>query len=227
MKKIVLLVFVALFLYGFTGGNQLVIEDISVSFGDIAFSKSVNNGKAFCKIENERISIEGVKGTNYFNAPDESRFEATAPILLTSVNNEESFTFTTKMQCKLETTYDAGTVYIYIHNNNWLKFAFELDEKNRKRVVTVRTDQTSDDNNHDIIDQDYIYLKISSNVKQLGFYYSLDGMDWNLVRLFKNDYPDNIWIGISSQSPKGSGVITYFENVKLVRENVKNFRLGN
>lgn len=36
---------------------------------------------------------------------------------------------------------------------------FEQDERGKHRVVTVRTVGTSDDNNHEVIEQDNIYYK--------------------------------------------------------------------
>lgn len=152
--------------------------------------------------------------------------EASAPILLTQINNQKSFTFSTRMQSSIENKYDAGTLYLYVNDNDWLKFAFELDEKGRRRVVTVRTKNTSDDNNHDIITQDYVYMKISSDTKQIGFYYSTNGTDWNLARLYRNEYPANLWIGISSQSPGGKGNIAYFEDMTFTETSVTSFRLG-
>ena len=50
-----------------------------------------------------------------------------------------------------------------------------------------------------------VYLKISSDTKTIASYYSIDKKRWNMVRLYKNCYPKNIYLGISSQCPqKGS-----------------------
>ena len=59
----------------------------------------------------------------------------------------------------------------------------------RHRMVSVRTIGTSDDNNHDVVTSKSVYMKISSDTKTVGFYYSLDKKTWQLIRLFKNDYP--------------------------------------
>lgn len=48
-------------------------------------------------------------------------------------------------------------------------------------------------------------MKISSDTKVVGFYYSIDGKQWQLVRVFKNEYPSEIKIGIGAQSPVGKG----------------------
>jgi hypothetical protein len=52
----------------------------------------------------------------------------------------------------------------------WLKMAMEMDERDRTRMVSVRATGTSDDNNHDVVTSKSVYMKISSNMKTVGFY---------------------------------------------------------
>ena len=72
-----------------------------------------------------------------------------------------------------------------------------------------------------------VYMKISSDTKTVGFYYSLDKKSWQLIRLFKNDYPASIWVGISTQSPLGEGTTAVFEDLSLAQQSISDFRLGN
>jgi regulation of enolase protein 1 (concanavalin A-like superfamily) len=60
----------------------------------------------------------------------------------------------------------------------------------------------------------------------VAFYYSLDNQSWQLIRLFKNDYPASIWVGISTQRPLGDGTSAVFEDISLTRQSVSHFRLG-
>jgi hypothetical protein len=69
-------------------------------------------------------------------------------------------------------------------------------------------------------------MKISSDTKTVGFYYSTDDKEWQLIRLFKNEYPAKIWLGISSQSPVGDGNASTFENLALTQRSIADFRLG-
>lgn len=209
-----------------TESNTVGMEDISFTFSGISFTKAINNASKSYSVSDSCLTVDAGSGTNYFISPDGGRSEATAPILLTEIDNMKPFTFTTRLKSNIEKEYDAGTVYIFIDNENWLKFAFERDEKNRCRVVTVRTVNSSDDNNHDIIGQDYVYLRISSNGKQIGYYYSLDGIDWNLARIYRNEYPSTIWLGISSQSPKEGNNIAYFDEMSLTNNYISRHRLG-
>ena len=147
-------------------------------------------------------------------------------MLLAEIDNGEPFTLTAKVTPTFLDTYDAGALYIWVRSDLWLKMAMERDERRRTRLVTVRTTGTSDDNNHDVVTAKSVYMKISSDTKTVGFYYSLDNEEWQLIRLFKNDYPDAVWLGVSSQSPVGNGNSSTFENVVLTQASISDFRLG-
>jgi regulation of enolase protein 1 (concanavalin A-like superfamily) len=69
-------------------------------------------------------------------------------------------------------------------------------------------------------------MKISSDTQTVGFYYSIDNQSWQLIRLFRNEYPEKIWLGVSAQSPLGNGTSASFEDVSLTQTSVADFRLG-
>jgi regulation of enolase protein 1 (concanavalin A-like superfamily) len=71
-----------------------------------------------------------------------------------------------------------------------------------------------------------VFMKMSSDTKTIGFYYSLDKENWQLVRLFRNAYPTETWIGVSTQSPIGNGTSATFEECSLTQSSVKDFRMG-
>jgi len=201
-------------------------EPCSVQLPEIHFTRSLNDAVNNASAENKEITIHSDAKKDYFNDPDGKLSNGTAPVLLAEVDNTKSFTLTAKVTPLFKTTYDAGALYIFSTETLWHKFAFEQDERGKTRIVTVRTIDTSDDNNHEAITQDHVYLKISSDTKTVGFYFSTDNVTWNLARLYKNNYPKVIWLGISSQSPIGSGNSTMFENCSLTDKSVKDFRTG-
>ena len=69
-------------------------------------------------------------------------------------------------------------------------------------------------------------MKISSDTRTVASYYSLDQKNWQLVRLYKNDYPNELWVGISAQCPIGKGTVDHFSDVTLTQSSVTDFRLG-
>lgn len=192
------------------------------------FSESLNkakeNTKAFGRDSIEIISSEE---TDFFIEPGQPPYnKANAPLLLEPVDNTKPFTFSIKVSPTHLVKYDAGMAFLYVNDSEWLKFAFEVDERMIGRIVTVKTKQFSDDNNHDAIPAKSVYLKISSDTKVVGFYYSLDAKTWQLVRVFKNEYPQNLKIGIGSQSPAGKGNKAIFSDFQWKEGSVKDFRMG-
>ncbi len=201
-------------------------EECSVKISGIEFTKSINGAKSSALVEGNKLIIKSKANCDNFNNPDGSLLNSTAPVLLTKINNAKPFTFIAKVTPTFVDTYDAGTMYIYLNEKWWFKFAFERDERKQTRAVTVRTIETSDDNNHDVIESKSMYMKISSDTKIVGFYYSIDKKNWQLVRLFRNEYPTELWVGLSSQSPIANGTSTTFEDCSLTINSVKDFRMG-
>jgi len=201
-------------------------EECSVKLPAIHFTRSLNGAAHNAVSEKDVITIKSDARKDYFNDPDGKLSNATAPVLLATVDNTKPFTLTSKVTPLFKETYDAGALYIFSTEVLWHKFAFEQDERGRTRIVSVRTIETSDDNNHEVIEQGNVYLKISSDTKTVGFYFSTDNTTWNLARLYKNNYPNQIWLGVSSQSPMGDGNTTIFENCTLTDVSIKNFRTG-
>ncbi|MDH6343821.1 regulation of enolase protein 1 (concanavalin A-like superfamily) [Parabacteroides sp. PFB2-12] len=200
-----------------------------VTISDIRFTKSINNAASLISVdENNKVTFTTGEKTDYFADPDNKLSNRTAPVLLSEVDNTKPFTLTAKVTPEFTETglYNAGVLYIYVHDNFWQKLCFEQDERGKHRVVSVRTIGTSDDNNHDIVEQPFVYMKISSDTRTIASYYSLDNQNWQMVRLYQNNYPAKIWMGISTQCPKDKGSSSTFEELHLVQKSVADFRLG-
>lgn len=192
----------------------------------ITFGLAMNQAEQHVKVSHGQLTLSSPAKRDNFRDPNGKLSSDNAPMLLTEVDNTKPFTMTAKVTPTLLTTYDAGTLYIWVRGDLWLKMAMEQDERGRTRLVTVRTTGTSDDNNHDVVNAKSVYMKISSDTTTIGFYYSLDQQQWQLIRLFKNEYPEKIWLGVSSQSPVGSGNASTFEDVTLTQTSISDFRMG-
>lgn len=221
------LVTVALMVWSVTAQAQdLGSEPTNAALPGIAFNLALNGAEQHFKVEDGRLTLRSPAKRDNFRDPDGKLSNNTAPMLLTEVDNTKPFTFTAKVTPTFLATYDAGALYVWVRDDLWLKMAMERDERGRTRLVTVRTSGTSDDNNHDVVTAKSVYMKISSDATTIGFYYSIDNNEWQLVRLFRNDYPDKIWLGVSSQSPVGEGNASIFEDVALSQTSIEDFRLG-
>lgn len=205
------------------------VKSCDVNFGNVHFTGSINGGDTLAVIENgNRMKFSAGEKQDFFNDPNGKLSNNTAPILLTEIDNTKPFTFTSKVTPEFTKSgmYSAGVLYIFVNDSLYQKLCFEQDERGKHRVVTVRTRGTSDDNNHDVVEQASVYMKISSDTKTVASYYSLDNKNWHMVRLYKNEYPQKIRLGLSTQSPVDKKAVAYFEDVKLETTNVKDFRLG-
>jgi regulation of enolase protein 1 (concanavalin A-like superfamily) len=200
-----------------------------IKLSSIHFTKAINGADTLIKTEaNEKVIFKAGEKSDYFSDPDGKLSNTTAPMLLSEVDNTKPFTLTAKVTPEFteKGLYNAGVLYLYVNDSFYQKFCFEQDERGNHRVVTVRTMGTSDDNNHDIVKQPFVYMKISSDTKTVASYYSLDKKNWQMVRLYKNNYPKKIWMGISTQCPVDKGTQSIFEEINLEEKSVSDFRLG-
>ena len=204
-----------------------IVCDVNIS--GINFTKSINNAASLISMDEiNKVTFTTGEKTDYFADPDNKLSNRTAPILLSEVDNTKPFTFTARVTPEFTETglYNAGVLYIYVHDNFWQKLCFEQDERGKHRVVTVRTIGTSDDNNHDIVEQPFVYMKISSDTHTVASYYSLDNKNWQMVRVYQNNYPAKIWMGFSAQCPQDKGSSSAFEELHLEQKSVSDFRIG-
>lgn len=202
----------------------------NVEISGIKFSKSVNGADSLIDVDKSGKLIFRVgEKKDYFADPNGKLSNNSAPILLTEIDNKKPFTFTAKVTPEFTENglYNAGVLYIYVHDTFWQKLCFEQDEHGKHRVVTVRTIGTSDDNNHDVVSGPTVYMKISSDTHTVASYYSVDKKNWQMVRLYKNNYPEKIWVGMSAQCPVEKASQSIFEEISLEQGSVKDFRLGN
>lgn len=209
----------------FIGGKKC---DIKV--GNVLFTKAINGADSLAVVQDSsKLKFSVGEKKDFFNDPNGKLSNNTAPLLLSIVDNTKPFTLSAKVTPEFTPTglYNAAVLYIYVNDRLYQKFCFEQDERGKHRIVTVRTKGTSDDNNHDVVEQPFVYMKISSDTKTIASYYSLNNKNWQLVRLYRNDYPKKIGVGLSAQCPVEKGSVSYFEDIKLESSSVKDFRLGN
>lgn len=205
--------------------NELTSCDFTI--GGIKFEKAKNEANGNVTIVGDTLIFVAGPQTDYFRSPDGSVVN-NSPVIFTEIDNTKPFTFTAKVTPEFtETgTYSAGVLYAYENDSHCQKLCFEQSEDGLHRVVTVRTNGTSDDDNHQIIPGKYVYMRLSSDGTTLGSYYSEDGKEWHMARLYKNDFPEKLLLGISSQSPKDDEHTCNFSEVSLIDKATTDFRNG-
>lgn len=202
-----------------------------IKLAGIHFTKAVNGADTLATTDAQgRMDFRVGAKKDFFCDPNDNKLSNnTAPILLAKVDNTKPFTLVAKVTpgFTAKGLYNAGVLYLYVNDRRWHKLCFEQDERGNHRMVSVRTIGTSDDNNHDVVTSPTAYMKISSDTRTVASYYSLDQKTWQLVRLYRNDYPAELWTGISTQCPIDTGTTSRFEAIGLTQTSVSDFRLGN
>lgn len=203
------------------------LSSCNVKLSNIQFTQAKNGAENNVTVFNDTLKFVAGPQTDYFRSPDGTVIN-NSPVIFTEIDNTKPFTFTAKVepQFTLTGTYSAGVLYVYENDTHNQKLCFEQDENGAHRVVSVRTIGTSDDNNHQSIEGPSVYMRISSDGKQIGSYYSEDGKTWRMARLYKNDFPEKLLLGLSSQSPKDNKHTCYFSEVSIIETAVPNFRSG-
>jgi len=208
--------------------QETVLDECDVTLGGIAFTHSLNGAAGLVSEADGVITFSAEPKTDYFRAPN-GRVLDNAPILLTEIDNTRPFTFLGHLTPGFteKGRFNAAALYVFSSPVLWQKFAFEQDMRGLHKVVSVRTMDTSDDNNHDTIrDSASVWYKISSDATTIAFYFSLDGETWNLIRTYRNNYPEKAYLGISSQAPSDDPCVSTFDSLSLTFGTVGNFRLG-
>lgn len=231
MKKIIFMTIMSLFMQGCGNASQSqkATEKADFQCGNVRFSQSMNICNQTIQAAENGLLMTAGERTDLFCDPKGIATNTSAPLLMTEVDNTKPFTFTVKVQPHFteEGTYSAGAILAYVDDSHWQKLCFEQDEDGNHRIVTVRTIDTSDDNNHEMSDSTSVFLRLSSDTKVIGNYYSEDGENWHLVRIYKNEYPARLNLSISAQSPKDKAHTCRFSDIKLENRPVSDFRRGN
>lgn len=239
MKKMILLSALTLTLVG-CGGKQATplvedavnekLTDCDMTISNIHFTKALNGADSQVTDSAGTVTFHAKPHADYFNDPNDGKLsQSNAAVLLTEVDNTKPFTFSARLKSGFtnDGLYNAAALFVYVSDSLYQKFCFEQDERGNHRVVTVRTVGTSDDNNHEVQnDAEHIYYKISSDARTIASYYSLDGKQWQMVRLYQNNYPDRLYLGICSQAPQSDECVSIFDQLSLTTDNVGDFRMG-
>lgn len=235
MKKYFTLTAIALLLVSCSnrqniGSENVQMADCDITINGIHFTKSINGADKMITDSDGIITLRANPNADYFIDPNEKISQDDSGILLTEIDNTKPFTFKGKVTTGfLEEggLYNAATFFVYANDKLWQKLCFEHGDNGEHRIVTVRTVGTSDDNNHDIIETaESVYFMISSDTQSIASYFSLDGQKWQMVRIYRNEYPAKLYLGICSQAPQAEECISTFEQLTLTADSVSDFRLG-
>jgi len=124
------------------------------------------------------------------------------------------------------TTYDAGALAVWVDADHWAKLCFEFSPAGERMVVSVVTNDWSDDCNSTVLVGDEVYYRLSRTGSAFAFHYSLDGEAWSFVRLFRLAVDAGARVGFLSQAPMGEVCVARFDRIHYVEHAPRDLRDG-
>ena len=122
-------------------------------------------------------------------------------------------------------TFDAGALTLWADDDHWAKLCFENSPQGETMVVSVVTNDFSDDVNSFLVD-DTVYLRVSRVGPAWAFHASPDGVEWRFVRLFRLATDAPVHLGFMSQAPLGGPCVAVFDEIDYRRDAPADLRSG-
>ncbi|RPK31428.1 DUF1349 domain-containing protein [Paenibacillus xylanexedens] len=181
--------------------------------------------------QDEKLIMHAPEQSDFFNGNGTVSEEgitpeslANAPFFYNEVRGD--FVMRVKVEHDFKYVYDAASIMVMKDLDTWAKFCFELTDFNTHAIVSVVTNQFSDDANGSNIDSDSVWLQISRVGQSFAFHYSLDGKQFFMVRFFTLSVDEQVKVGFVAQSPTGEGGDRIYSQFSLEHKTVKNIRKG-
>jgi uncharacterized protein len=172
------------------------------------------------------VTISANAETDWFFEPDGKTTRTNVPRLARTID-APVFSFQAKVQVDFASTYDGGTLFVRTAGGAWGKIAYEYSPQNLPTIVSVITKDTSDDADGPAHPAESVYLRIYGDGNVFAMHFSKDGKLWQFLRLFAlAGHSGLLTIGLSSQSPTGSGCVARFSEVRIDYDKIANLRDG-
>lgn len=181
------------------------------------------NDPASYELADSTLTVEVAKGTDFFNAPEDTTIVATAPLLFQEVQGD--FVAKALVQPDLTAQWNAVSLMMHADSLNWIKLAFENSDATGPSIVAVVTRDRSDDANGVILkDYNRIWLAIARKDNLYALHWSKNGEDYRMARLSKMPEADTVKIGVEFQSPVGETATHYLHYFDVQKQTVRNLR---
>lgn len=197
-----------------------------MNFGDF---KWVNESKA--EYKDGVLTVYAPSQTDYFNSPVKENGAFPEPVANASLYYTEltgDFVFKTKVQLEFKNFYDAAALLVYENENVWAKLALENSDLpcRKPAVVSVVTNRISDDCNGPVMEGNSVWFQVSRVDDCFAFHYSVDGKEYQMVRVFTLPVGKTVKVGFEAQAPMGEGGNRYYSEISIENKRVKNVRAG-
>lgn len=170
------------------------------------------------------IRVQVPPGADYFQDPAGAIQRDSAPFLGLSVRGD--FVARAHVRPQFKSTYDSGVLMVRSDPLHWAKICFESTDFGTTAAVSVVTNGVSDDANGVDVSVPDLWLQMCRTGNAFGLHYSLDGLHWRMVRVFRLDLPEEVRLGVVTQCPVGPGTTVDLLFFGVEARTVKNLRAG-
>lgn len=161
---------------------------------------------------------------DYFQSPAGTHAADNAPFLW--LNAAGDFVAQAHVQPHFAAHYDAGALMVRSSARQWAKLCYEATDFGTHAIVSVVTRETSDDANGVNLTAPAVWLQLFRKGDVFGMHYALNGVDWQMVRLFRLEVPAAVKVGLVAQCPAGPGAMIDFLSFAVEPRAVQDLRAG-
>jgi len=213
LKRIWLFFGACCFLFNASAQNK------AVKYKSIPFPMNWENTPVTYTIKGPVLTIEAGAKTDMFRDPNVTYNTDNAPKLF--FTPDDDFVLTARIQHAFTYKWDGGAIVLKADGLHWIKFCFEKDYTGIHRVVSVVTNDISDDCNSLPITANFVYYKIAKAANVITLYCSGDGKKWYLVRHLQFNSKGPLHLGFMAQSPTGTHNSVTFSDVTYQHKKIK------
>ncbi len=223
--KIIACSFLLWVLFAFIACGNLYAQPVkAVNLSAIPSALNWENKPLSFTQTNNSFTITAGEKTDMFRDPNVTYNTDNAPKLLFTPSG--NFVITACIQHSFTNKWDGGAIVLKANNLNWIKFCFEKDYTGQHRVVSVVTNDISDDCNSAAITGNMVYYKMAKADNVITLYYSTDGQKWFLIRHLQFNAKGPLSLGFLAQSPTGKSCSVTFSHISYSSKKIKDPYLG-
>ncbi|TDC82544.1 DUF1349 domain-containing protein [Micromonospora sp. KC606] len=183
------------------------------------------NGEGSFDEERGELVLVAVAGVDWTNDPLGGGRQHRASAL--SFEAPAEFTLSARVRVDPpRTTFDAGALAVWVDEDHWAKVCFEWSPAGQAMVVSVVTNDSSDDCNSSVVVAADVWLRITRTGAAWAFHASPDGVLWHFVRLFRLASRRPARVGFLAQAPLGDRCVVRFDQIRLAAKAPADLRDG-
>lgn len=161
----------------------------------------------------DSLILTAVAGVDWTNDPFGGAQQHAASLL--GFVPRDDFSLSVRARVLTErTTFDAAVLAIWRDTAHWAKLCFEYSPQGQAMVVSVVTNDYSDDCNSTLVPKDAVHLRVVRSGAGWAFHSSADGHEWAFVRVFRLAGDSPVHVGFLAQAPMGETCVAEFTDIR-------------